>query len=348
MHNVQLMKNFSLKEIKKKSHSLLGKISGTQASIIRETQRKLERVQLSLSEKDYTDITLTTPIKKYAFVFVCQEGKIEYGSLLLAASLKRFLQCEYELIAAIPSPTNIMGTPNKATVHALEEMGVRIVDIHNTMVSQNQMSKRYLITNKMYCLTIPTSADKLIFLDSNIIWKKPFSGDSRLYLPLNIRKAAHSENQALNGKWQKMFDTIGITMPSIRIRTEYPEGMCYSPPSFNSAFIAIKPEFAVDLSHHWFQCWKALNNSGLLKQHSYHIGQFALTLAVHKMQVPYEMIEREWIYDYYFKYRKPEHIQMDQEMNVLANSLVEEYPEIAKALKNEWQCFLNNKISTST
>jgi hypothetical protein len=43
---------------------------------------------------------------KYCFVFICQQGELEIKASLLAASLHRYLQCDHELVAAIPRPMN--------------------------------------------------------------------------------------------------------------------------------------------------------------------------------------------------------------------------------------------------
>ena len=68
---------------------------------------------------------------KYCFVFVCQEGNLECEAVLLAASLKRYVQGEYECVAAIPYPTQRWGTVSKETFKLLDILGVRCVPITN-------------------------------------------------------------------------------------------------------------------------------------------------------------------------------------------------------------------------
>ena len=41
---------------------------------------------------------------RYCFVFVCQQGDLELKARLLAASLRHFLRCDFELVAALPTP----------------------------------------------------------------------------------------------------------------------------------------------------------------------------------------------------------------------------------------------------
>jgi len=83
---------------------------------------------------------------RYAFVFVCQAGEIEAKALLLAASLKNVLHCQYELIAAVPSPASIWGELSPDTRRQLDEFGVRIVPI------ENPIDPDYGIGNKLACI----------------------------------------------------------------------------------------------------------------------------------------------------------------------------------------------------
>ena len=63
-------------------------------SVIQKVSGLADESKSNISVNEYTDLNLCRPVKKYAFVFVCQAGKLEKGSVLLAASLKRHLKCE--------------------------------------------------------------------------------------------------------------------------------------------------------------------------------------------------------------------------------------------------------------
>ena len=80
---------------------------------------------------------------KYCFVFVCQQGELEIKSALLAASLKHFLRCRHELVAALPEPEAVWGRPSDATLALLDQLGVRQVPINNPI------SPDYPIGNKL-------------------------------------------------------------------------------------------------------------------------------------------------------------------------------------------------------
>jgi len=292
---------------------------------------------------DFTDLSACKPIKTYAFVFVCQKGKLEIGSLLLAASLKRFLKCEYELIAAIPTPTDLMGKPSDVTINLLEKMGVRITHIRNEIVSKDHCKKYHLITNKMYCLRIPITADKLIFVDSDILCRRDFFGDQRFSIPFNARMVAFGGTRHFEGKWYKFFEALNVRMPNIRMRVEGQEAINYVPPCFNSGFVSITTDLAPKLADYWFECWRTIEEKGLVAEYPYHIGQFALAVAISKMNIPYEILDRAWLYQYFFIYHKTTTIQESREMNTLVKELVKEYPEILTLVKAipDWQ-FLGN------
>ena len=106
---------------------------------------------------------------KYCFVFICQKGHLEIESVLLAASLKRNLKCEYELIAAIPTFDDKLEKPEEFTINILHDLGVRTVYFTNNLLAKYPIKVAYLMTNKFYCLTITNDANKLIFLDSDIL-----------------------------------------------------------------------------------------------------------------------------------------------------------------------------------
>src|SRR5829696_3659607 len=95
-------------------------------------------------------------VRSYAFVFVCQAGGLENKSLLLAASLKRHLRCDYELIAAVPAPAERWGTLSHDTEGLLKEFGVRVEPV------TNDVDPDYPIGNKVACMRLATRADRLV------------------------------------------------------------------------------------------------------------------------------------------------------------------------------------------
>src|SRR6476469_1971853 len=101
--------------------------------------------------------------RSFSFIFVCQSGRLENQALLLAASLRRNLRCDHELIAAVPSPQDTWGSLSSDTVDLLTRLKVRRVSI------ENQIDPAYPIGNKISCLRVPVSTDRSVFVDSDIL-----------------------------------------------------------------------------------------------------------------------------------------------------------------------------------
>ena len=99
---------------------------------------------------------------KYAFKFVCQEGKLEAQAILLVASLKRFLRCDYELVAAVTFNNR---KPSDVVLEFLKKLGVRIVDI------KNNTGNPY--NNPIFCLGVPTDAQKNVLMDTDLLASSP-------------------------------------------------------------------------------------------------------------------------------------------------------------------------------
>ena len=73
-------------------------------------------------------------------------------------------------MAAIPQPRERWGRPAASTLAFLERLGVRLEPISNGFDSD------YPIGNKVSCLGVRTDADIRIFLDSDMLAFRPFTG----------------------------------------------------------------------------------------------------------------------------------------------------------------------------
>ena len=80
---------------------------------------------------------------KYCFIFVCQQGNLELKSMLLAASLKYYLRCDYECVAAIPQPATQWGTVSEDTLVFMHDLGVRTVPITNPIAAAIRISQSF-------------------------------------------------------------------------------------------------------------------------------------------------------------------------------------------------------------
>jgi len=309
--------------------------------------KTVRKAKYALFDHDFTDLDVIKPIKKFAFVFICQSGELEIKALLLATSLKRHLKCDYELIAVIPEPEEIMGRPQDLTIQVLKSMGVRVTKICNEMIKGSSRTKEYFNANRMYCFRIPVSADKFIFLDSDLLCQKDVFNDPRFVIPFNASFVGMSGSIHYQGLWGKFYKAVGTEIPFPRIRKIVKEGnkeiIYYVPPAFRGCFVSIKASLASSLADCWFECFKKLEDEKLVKNYHYHIGQVALTLAVHKLKIPYEILD-PWLNDHFIHCVKSKNIEENQTWAPLAKSLIIDYPQIAELIKdnNDWNFLLKN------
>ncbi len=181
---------------------------------------------------------------KYSFVFVCQQGELEIKSLLLAVSLKRYLRCDHELVVALPQPEALWGKPSDATLRLLESSGVRLVPIGNPI------GRDYPIGNKLACLGIETTADKIVFLDSDMLCLREFHHARRFELAFNAKPADLRTFGSEPGEWSRVYAAFGLDVPAVPVlATVSGEAM---PPYFNAGMIAVRRD--AGLGSRWVEC----------------------------------------------------------------------------------------------
>ena len=226
-------------------------------------------------------------------------------------------------------------------------MGVKIVKIHNKILTKDNLIKNYLFTNKAYCLRVPTQAEKIIFLDSDILWVKELHGHWNFAMPFSASLVGLPDALSCQGKKQKLYDLVGAEMPYARIKTgEGPEQQpVYMPISFHEGFIVVNTNLAIKLSDYWLESFAIIDSKFFNKKNNFFASQLALSLAVHKMKIPFEVLigvtEK-----YLVHYVKPDLIRDNLELKDLAKSLIKEYPEITGLIKNNknWEFLIDNDV----
>lgn len=281
----------------------------------------------------------------YAFTFVCQKGNLEGLSLLLVASLKRFLRCDYELIAAVPQPGGALGEIDPMTYHLLNEMGVRIEHFDNP-ISGNR--KGDLLTNKIYCFQIPTAMDKVVFLDSDLLCLREFAGDPRFATPFN----AAPTFLATGKNWEKVYQAADVPLPTRQIPTLFSNEL--QPPYFNSGFIAVDQSLARNLFDNWMTCFARINEKGAMDDNLYFREQVSLSVALMKMRIDYDVLDENYNFwvkarpldeqnlPYFLHHTWPFPPVYHQPVLIdLVRSLVAEYPAMQPFVaKTRWKYYL--------
>jgi hypothetical protein len=292
--------------------------------------------------------------RRYAFVFVCQHGAMEAKALLLAASLKRFLRCKYELVAAIPDPFDQTERPSAESLRLLDTMDVRCVGITNPLGGD------YAFGNKLACLQIATDADKLVFVDSDVVCMREFNDEPRFQIPFNAKPADHMTYATDEDVWRQVYDTAGVPYPSMRLPATVSNE--FAPPYFNAGWLAI--DRGSELSVAWVECCRRIETNETLAtrnspppHRTYWLDQVGLGVAVAKLNLEFDCLDERYNYPanlkpldetqlpYFCHYHFPEVVEQEPALRRLIDSLTSEYAGLRAHLASfpDWNSVLARK-----
>jgi hypothetical protein len=276
------------------------------------------------------------PTTRYAFVFVCQAGEIETKALLLAASLKRALRGEHELIAAVPTPAEIWGELSPDTRAQLHEFGVRIVPI------ENPIDPDYRIGNKLACIDVPTNADKIVFLDSDILCLRDFGDPSCLRVPFAAKPADLRTFAAAAETWAPLYAAVHVELPPLRLPTTVSGefGLAY----FNSGVIFV--DNGLKFGQAWIDCANTIRGTPTMREQRHWLDQAALPLAVHRLGLAYTALDERYNFPAHLKplteeppffchYHWPRIVQRAPLLLDLVRDLARAHPAIARVMARE-------------
>jgi hypothetical protein len=219
----------------------------------------------------------------YSFVFVCQQGDLEIKAMLLAASLKRFVSCPYDMVVAIPQPESQFGRPRPATLRMLQDLGAQIAPIWN------RVDPAYPIGNKISALGIPTAGRRRIFLDSDIMCSRPFPGDPRLEVAFGATPAAMLTWGRDVSDWDRVYGLFGLTTPELRVKTLATREE--TAPYYNAGFLVAGKDVADQLSRVWLDCARTIDEDPAVPNKRPWLDQIALPVAVTRMGLPHTFLD---------------------------------------------------------
>ncbi|MFH0907217.1 MAG: sulfotransferase [bacterium] len=271
--------------------------------------------------------------RRYAFVFVCQRGDLEVESMLLAASLKKNLRCRHELVACIHAP-DVWGEPDPATLAFFQRLGVR------TEVVRNVVDRDFINAVKISCLRVKAVAEKVIFLDSDVLCTAPFHDEPRFGVPLNLKPADLQEFTRSEDVWRAAYALAGVAFPDRQMPSTVSEAP--GPPLFNSGFIAV--ERGVNLADAWQEIALKFRADPAMAKLVNASDQPSLAVAVHALGVPYDVLNERYDYPLHLRplkdappplfcrYHGPRIIRREPQVNALVHELASEHPGIASAM----------------
>ena len=279
----------------------------------------------------------------FSFVFVCHRGRLEIEALLLAASLRKNMRCEYEMVVAVPEPHELLPPPSDQTVQQLESLGARFISIRNELLSRARDHWYLKMANKVYCFRLETTYDKIVFLDSDHLVCGQYDPSDDWCGPLALRAQDASTAVCLLESWDDIYSSLNLPTPTQRVRvTGDWDGRYYdvhTPPAFNSSLVAIDRALAVEFSQVWEDCIARLESAEAVVN-VYHTEQGAMAAAVHQLGIPYEMMPLDESCRHMRHYVNPTVLQGDPQASVLASELVAELQlptSLFERLPDEWQ-----------
>jgi hypothetical protein len=138
------------------------------------------------------------------YVFVVQSGLIECQALLLAMSLRQYVQKD-ELIAAWPKQ---FGPLHPLTRQILEQLQVEIKEIHN------DFNPLYPVGNKLFAYNLPSKGDWITFLDSDLICMRPPKDELCSYSATAISTGRY--DVITHKEWKNCHEKVGL-----KIKTDF-------------------------------------------------------------------------------------------------------------------------------
>lgn len=270
---------------------------------------------------------------KYCFVFVCQSGELEIKSMLLAASLRHYLRGDYECVAAIPQPVSRWGTLSEPTLTLMQILKIRSVSI------TNRIDADYPIGNKVSGLSIDTPAEKIIFLDSDILCLRQFSPETTFTAPFNAKPADLATFTSANALWQPIYDLFKLPLPNRRVISSVSGELML--PYFNAGVIAIQN--GLDFGLRWEECCKIIDAETSITNKRPWLDQIALPIAVAQLNLTYQCLDERFNYPAHLKplpnsfpflchYHWPSVIRREPRLNQLVVQLADNYPLLKEML----------------
>ncbi|RLS76189.1 MAG: sulfotransferase [Planctomycetota bacterium] len=278
---------------------------------------------------------------RFAISFVCQQGDLEVKALLLAASLRRYLTAAADLVACLPEPESQWGAVSPQTRRLLASLGVRTVPIRNVI------DDAYPIGNKVTCLDAATNAERMVFLDTDILCMEAFDPGRWFAHGFNA-KPADAVGFADNPQdWRAVYGMFGLAGPDRRVVTSVAgQVIC---PYFNAGVIGAPARSG--LGALWADCCRTLaaadslwDNRSLPAKWPF-LDQISLPVAVTRAGLEVSLLDERLNFPANLKplaageggpilchYHRPDVIRREPRLLELVAGLLDQHPAIADVM----------------
>jgi hypothetical protein len=223
---------------------------------------------------------------KLDVVFVCQQGELEIQAALLAASLRHHCDDDVVLHAILPIPEHVYGTVSPTTRRFLDSLGV------DWCPFANPVSDEFGVFNKLNAFNVPCRGDRILFLDSDTIVRRPLHGlEAYVSRPFAAKCGYHQAFSADEDEWRLAYGMFGLPLP--RMRWPAADSREWGPPYFNAAVILVDP--ALDFSTVWIDTCARIHRDetfwASVKSDSRGTVQIGLPVALARRDIPYALLD---------------------------------------------------------
>lgn len=294
------------------------------------------------------DETYTVTRTDFTILFVCQAGELEIKTLLLAASLQKYLQGRCRCVAAVPGPKARWGRVSSQTYRVLADLGVDVVGI------TNPVGPHYPIGNKIACLGLPVETEYAMFLDTDVVCLRPFD-PARYFGAMDVyAKAADmlSFGRA-PAAWKEVYQVLGMTLPRRRTLTTLTHEL--GPPYFNAGVVIARR--CSGLGQEWARIARIIDRAEHIGDKYPWLDQVALPVAIERLGLSLQCLGECFNYPLHLKplpqgtlpflchYHWPGIIRREPRLGEVVRDLLHSHPGIAEvaARDTKWKEVLDDR-----
>ncbi len=237
---------------------------------------------------------------KLDVVFVCQHGDLEVMACLLAASLRRHCDNQVNVHLIEPIPEAEYGRVSAQARKFLDSLGAKWYPF------RNPISDDYKIFNKLNAFNIQPESEKILFLDSDIVIRRPFVQEMSAYFsrPFAAKSAGKQRFAATADGWAPVYKLFDLPVP--KMRWPATASHQWGPPYLNAGVILA--DVSLDFSTHWIDTCLRIHGEKNLPIENRGTVQIGLPVVLYRRHIPYALLDKRFNFGLskgWFKTRRP-------------------------------------------
>jgi lipopolysaccharide biosynthesis glycosyltransferase len=246
---------------------------------------------------------------KLDVVFVCQQGELEVMASVLAASLRQFCGDQVHLHVIEPIPSEQYGVISSQTRKFLDGLDARWYRLPNPIADD------YKIFNKLNAFNIQPQGEKILFLDSDVVVRRPFLQALRSYFsrPFAAASGGKQKFSAEAAAWKPVYGLFDLPVPPMR----WPAGASHQwgPPYFNAGVMLV--DAALDFSKYWIDTHRRIHQDERLEIKNRGTVQISLPVVLYRRNISYALLDRRFNFGVSKAWVGTQRVWADEEANII-------------------------------